>query len=182
MKKGIKTIGFDDGPFVKGQEKTVIVGVIMRGNDYVEGIVRDWITVDGSDSAEKIKTLVKNSRHYNQLKAVFIHGSTMGGFNLLDFRELKKIRKPVITVLRKKPSGKAVKAVKKYFKEKEKIVQSQPEFFKYKQAYFQAVNVEKQKAIELIEKTTRMGNIPEPVRLAHLIATAYVKGESNARA
>ena len=39
MKSGLRILGLDDGPFKRDSDtKTVLVGVLMRVNSYVEGI------------------------------------------------------------------------------------------------------------------------------------------------
>ena len=50
MKREIHILGIDDMPFSFGDRDTDIVGVVMRGNSYVEGILRSTVTVDGMDA------------------------------------------------------------------------------------------------------------------------------------
>ena len=47
--------------------------------------------------------------------------------------------------------------------------------------YINRAGISLNDAIMLINKTTYMGNIPEPVRMAHLVATAIKNKESHGR-
>jgi len=53
---------------------------------------------------------------------------------------------------------------------------------KDKRVYFQCYGIEKNDAEEIIKKTSTMSLIPEPLRVAHLIATGFILGESVGRA
>ena len=44
--------------------------------------------------------------------------------------------------------------------------------------YVQAVGLEPETAFEVVRVTTRTGLIPEPLRLAHIVASAVMTGES----
>ena len=50
-----------------------------------------------------------------------------------------------------------------------------------KKLYINCSGISQNEAIYLIKKTTVMGNIPEPIRMAHLIATAIINGESHGK-
>jgi hypothetical protein len=51
-----------------------------------------------------------------------------------------------------------------------------------KKVYYQAVGMEDNEAEEIIQLSSTHSDIPEPLRVAHLIAGAIVKGESSGRA
>lgn len=54
FKKEIRVIGIDDSPFNKFKDKkALIVGVVMRGGLYVDGILSAKVDVDGDDSTKK---------------------------------------------------------------------------------------------------------------------------------
>jgi hypothetical protein len=51
-----------------------------------------------------------------------------------------------------------------------------------RRVYYQHVGLEENETKEIIELSTTHSFIPEPLRVAHLIATGIVKGESEGRA
>ena len=182
MKSGIKTVGIDDGHFTKDNDKeTLVVGAVVRGNIELEGVLRTHIEIDGCDATEKIIEMIKKSRHYRQLKAVFTNSIMLGGLNILDINQMyEELGISVIAVLRKEPNiQKLVDGIKERFPEKAEILVEYGKPKRFGKIYYYSVgkNVE-----ELIKITTRKGSIPEPIRLAHLIATGVTLGESRGRA
>lgn len=185
MKQEIRILGIDDGSFSKKDKKVLIAGVVMRGNSSVDGTLSSEITVDGLDSTEKIIEMVNKSKHKGQLKCIMTHGSTLGGFNLIDISEIyKKTKIPVIAVVRREPKLRDVlDALKNLPHEKERIVTMKNcgDVHKYKKIYFQVSGLELHEAQEIIDKSIKRGNFPEPVRMAHIIASGITKGESHGR-
>lgn len=187
MKAQARVLGIDDGCFEKFRSRTaLVVGIVSRLDGYVEGILATKIQVDGADSTAKLASMIKNSRFGAQLRAIMIHGFTLAGFNIVDIYTLhKKTKIPVICVLRKHPDeGKVLNALKR-LKNKEKKIKLFKKVGKMEKSgslYFKAIGIDDQEAKNLIKKTTHRGNMPEPVRLAHLIASGVSRGESKGRA
>lgn len=189
MKKEIRVIGIDDGPFSFHQSRVTIIGAIVRGNSYLEGILKTEIDVDGTDATKRISTSIKKSRYRSQIKAIFLDGAALGGFNIVDIDALHTATKtPVITLTRKRPNLQKMKqALIGHFTDWEprwnllsknkiyKIEEPYPLYIKYVGITFDA-------AKRLITHTTRQGAIPEPLRIAHIIATGVTQGESSGRA
>lgn len=181
MKTGIKTVGIDEGHWTRNQKETVLIGAIVRGNIELEGVLKTSITVDGNDGTEKIIEMVGKSRFYPQLKAVFINSIVLAGVNVVNIKEIhEKLDMPVIAIVRKIPQTKRlIEGIKETFPEKAERLKSYGPPKKFGAVYYYAAgeNIE-----ELIKVTTRRGNIPEPIRLAHIIASGITLGESRGRA
>ena len=104
MKKEIRILGIDDMPFSFNDEKTGIVGVVMRGGTYLEGVLKSEVEIDGRDASDAIINMVKNSRHAGQLKIIMVDGVALGGFNVIDGEKIyNETNLPVITVTREFP-------------------------------------------------------------------------------
>jgi hypothetical protein len=187
MKDEIRVLGIDDGYFLKhGGKNVLVVGAILRGNKDLEGVISCHITKDGNDSTKRLIGLVNGSRHKNQLRYMITNGTTLGGFNLLDINELyRKTRVPVLAVLRKKPDQQKVERALDHFPDKRKRLERMRkagQIYSYRRLYFQMAGLTEGQARELIDKTVKIGNLPEPVRIAHLIASGVTYGESTKRA
>jgi endonuclease V-like protein UPF0215 family len=113
-------------------------------------------------------------------------GIALGGFNVIDIEGLyQSLKIPVSTITRKEPDLVLIKnTLKGHFADWErrwKIIQNlkleridtnyNPLFVKY-------IGITKNDLQRLIRLTTVQGVLPEPIRVAHLIASAMVKGES----
>ena len=189
MKSGLRVLGLDDGPFQKFRDATtVIVGVIMRLDSYVEGVsIRD-ITVDGMDCTETVMSMI-NGRFKDDIDFIMSNGITFAGFNILDITGInEKTGIPVIAITRKKPAMESIfSALSLHFKDAEQrikiIKKTSVDEIKYwdKTLYINRAGTSLNDAVMLIKKATRTGNIPEPVRMAHLIATAIKNKESHGR-
>lgn len=195
IKPEIRIIGIDDGSFEpKNQEETCLAGVISRGGKYVDGVLVDKIKIDGTDSSSTIANMINKSRHKDQLRIVMTSGITFGGFNVLDVNEVfEKTGLPLIVVSRDQPNMESVKnAIKNLpnWRERWKILKSAGDIIpvetkssekRKSTIYIQIKGIKKEDAIEVIKMTSTRSSIPEPIRLAHLIATGIARGESIGR-
>jgi hypothetical protein len=187
MKDEIRVLGIDDGYFLKhGDKKVLVVGAVLRGNKDLDGVLSCHIDKDGTDSTKRLIHLINNSKHKNQLRYIITNGTTLGGFNILDIKELyARTNVPVLAVLRKRPNQQKVERALNHFPDKKnrlERIRKAGEIYTYRNLYFQAAGLDESEAKELIEKTTKGSNIPEPVRVAHLIASGVTYGESTKRA
>ena len=188
VKPQIRVVGFDDGTFSfsskLGREKTILTGVVMKGSQEVVGVLSRWITVDGRDATDAMIDAVLNSR-FKDLRVILLRGITYGGFNVVDVERLYRgTGLPVVVVVRKKPDLKAMEtALRKHFPDAEErieLLRKAPPLAELLpgKLYIQAAGVDERTAEEVDRVTTKTGLIPEPLRLAHMIASAVMTGES----
>ena len=182
IKREIRVLGIDDGtfvPHVKG--KVLVVGAVFRGGYWLEGIMRTNIDVDGLDSTDKLSSMIINSSHYQQLRVIILNGITFGGFNVVDIEKLNLLTKlPVITVTRERPDlDEIYKALKNLPERKQRwemiLRAGEPaEVITRNQAakiYVQTAGISIDDAKKILRSTSTRSNIPEALRVAHLIAS-----------
>ena len=190
MKRQARVLGIDDSEF-KFRDSTVpIAGAVIRAPSYIEAVMRTEITVDGRDACGAIVGMVGASRYRDQLRLILIDGVTLGGFNAVDISLLyDTLGIPVATVTRERPDMEKMKnALEKHFadwKERYEII-SKHSLEKIRtgdySVYTAYVGIQKKDLEQVLRDTTIRGAIPEPLRIAHLIATAFARGESRGRA
>ncbi len=195
IKPEIRILGFDDGSFESEfDEKCCLVGVVMRGGEWVDGVLVDEISIDGFDSTSTIIDMIESSRHKDQLRVVLSSGITFGGFNVLDVgRVYEETGLPVIVVSREEPDMDSVKSALKNLENWEdrweKLV-SAGDIIPVERVgsgerkstiYIQVEGMGVEDAKELVDMVATRSSIPEPLRLAHLIGTAISRGESVGR-
>ena len=186
VKKEIRVLGIDDSPFNKLKDKEIlIVGVVMRGGLHVDGILSTKTEVDGNDATEKIIKMINKCKFKPQLQCIFLNGIAVGGFNIIDIQELnKKTKLPVIVVIRRMPDIENIKKTLIKIKQRNKIklLEKAGKVIQINYIFVQLVGIKLEKAREILNVVCTRSLLPEPLRLAHIIAAGIVVGESKGRA
>lgn len=190
MKDQARVLGIDDGPFVKGTGRAALAGVLVCPPGYVEGVIVSSCQVDGDDANGAIVAMVRDSRFFEQVRMVMVDGAALGGFNVVDVRALsEQLGVPVMTVSRDEPDMGAIRsALKAHFPDWERRFEIisrnhvRPVEVPDGRVYVTSEGIEEREADAMVRRCTVRGCLPEPVRLAHLVATALVRGESRGRA
>ncbi|MBS3114543.1 DUF99 family protein [Candidatus Woesearchaeota archaeon] len=186
VKKEIRVIGIDDAPFNKfNDSKVLVVGVVMRGGSWVDGILSTKVAVDGDDSTKKIIEMINKCKFKPQLQCIFLDGIAVGGFNVIDVKELsKKTKLPVMVIIRRQPDIENIKKtlIKIKKQQKIKLIEKVGEVIKLDNIFVQLTGIDLEKARKILKIVCTRSLLPEPIRLAHLIASGIVVGESKGRA
>jgi uncharacterized protein len=188
VKPEIRILGIDDSALFN--EKVMIVGAIFRGGDWIDGILRSEITKDGLDATEVICKMITKSKHHGQIRVVILDGITYGGFNVVDIQMLyRKTGIPVIVVMRSYPDFEKIKSALKHFSDGEvrwtiiKRAGAIEKIFGEKNPiYVQRAGIGLETVEKIVRLTSIRSSIPEPLRVAHLIATGIILGESRGKA
>ena len=189
IKKEIRVLGIDDSPFDKHKKgNCLVVCTVFRGASFMDGLISFHVTVDGYDATQAIIKHVKASKHYKQLNCIMINGIALAGFNVVDIQEInKQLKLPVIIVTRRKPNIDNIKRILKRLKQEEKIKLIEKAgtpktvIIKNKPIYFQHAGISEEIAADIIKLTAVHGLMPEPLRIAHIIASGVVLGENRGR-
>ena len=182
VKPEIRVLGIDDGKFVPHSKMQVlVVGVVFRAGNCLEGVMSTKVTVDGFDATENLAAMIKNSPHYKQLRVIMLNGITLGGFNVVDIKALNdQTGLPIIAVTTRKPDLRKVKSALKNLPESEKrwtAVHNAGEIFSTsmrggkQKVYLEVVGIKENAAIEILKRTATRSKTPEPLRVAHLVAS-----------
>jgi hypothetical protein len=191
VKREIRILGIDDAPFEKSRkERVLVIGTIFRGGEYLDGVLSTRIEPDGKDSTQRLVEMISQSKHKDQLRVIMIDGIALAGFNVVDVGKLYKETKiPIIVTIRKMPEFlKIKKALRRFddYKERYAKIKRAGRVYSTKlrwgKIYFQVKGISREDAEEIIKKSSKHGIIPEPIRIAHLIASGVVLGESRGRA
>jgi len=186
MKKEIRILGIDDAPFDKFKKgKVLVVGTVFRGGSFCDGVLSTKVTIDGNDATRKLIKLVNKTKHKPQLQYIILDGIALGGFNVVDIEELyKKTSLPVIVVIRRMPDRKKIIAtlMKINMKPKITLIEKAGRVYRVNNIFVQLKGLTKEKAKEVLKISCTRSLLPEPIRVAHLIASGIVLGESRGSA
>jgi endonuclease V-like protein UPF0215 family len=180
IKPEIRILGIDDGRFVPHTEgEVIVVGVVFRGGCSLDGVMHTHVAIDGFDATEQLASMINSSPHCKQIRLIMLNGITLGGFNIVDIKKLNFDTKlPVIALTPEKPDLESVyKALLNLPRAEErwKIVLSAGEIHEvvclYKKIYMELVGISITDAEEIVKLTLKNSSLPEPLRVAHLIAS-----------
>jgi len=182
----LRVVGVEDGGFSRESSgcavpKALFVCVLLHGN-WIEDFQVDEITVDGLDASEKLISMLRRLAFH----AVMLAGVSFAGFNLVDptlvFEEFSK---PVIIVSRTKPDNVAVKnALLRHFEdwqirwgifEKLGSIHEVVSIVNEAPMYAEVIGENIKWARGLIRDSAVCCRIPEPIRIARLIARGLTR-------
>lgn len=176
-------IGFDDAPFHKDQTEPVpLVGAVFAGERF-DGLVIDEITRDGDDVTDTIIRSVRHGRFAEHVRLVMLQGVTFAGFNVVDARRLhEELDTPVLIVARHQPDMGAIHdALRTHILDgvrKWSRIASLGPMEPMRGVWVQRVGLSAERAEATLAQFCRHSRMPEPLRVAHLVAGALVRGES----
>jgi endonuclease V-like protein UPF0215 family len=186
MKPETRVLGIDDSPFDKFIDKTaLVIGCFYRSNKLLEGVLSIRVDVDGNDATIKIINMINSSKFKPQIQIIFLDGIAVAGLNIVDIKEVyTKTKIPVIIVIRREPRIKSIISVLEKLNMNNKInyVKNAGRVYKYKNIYFQKSGINEELAKDFLKISIKSSEIPEAVRIAHIIGAGIIKGESKGRA
>jgi len=182
VKPEIRVLGIDDGMFTPHSEEMAdVVGVVFRGGYWLDGFMHTQVQVDGMDATEKLTQMITESPHYQQLRVIMLNGVTLAGFNVVDIAELhKKTKLPVIAVTRDSPDFEDIRKALSNLPQMEarwKSIEKAGTIHRVctrdgeAPIHVHAVGISDRMTERIIRSTSTRSNIPEPLRVAHIIAS-----------
>jgi len=177
-KKGVRVLGVSES-FDKDDTRSVVAGVVMRGDLRIDGFSVCTPSIGGKDSTEEF-TMMFNRLNRRDIRAWLLGGSVISWFNIVDIHELyERTRTPVICISYH-PSDGIEKYLKEYFPDDwqtrldllektggRKTIQLQTGH----SLYLSVAGIGHIRARNLVDKLTIDGRVPEPVRVARTIAS-----------
>ena len=160
------------------RDRSVLAGLVARKDKVIDGFAFGEITVGGMDATDGVLELVK-SLDRNDINLVMLNGCVVAWFNVIDLTRLHDILKlPIVCVTYEESEG-----LEKYFKEyfpddwEERIIVYERNSGRkeallhtgYK-IFLRELGIEFDDALRILNDFTLQGGIPEPLRLAKLLA------------
>jgi endonuclease V-like protein UPF0215 family len=180
-------LGIDDGPFHKGQAHDVpIVGVMMEGSAIVEGVALTTFPVDGDGVTTLLAEWIESLRWKRALQAVMFGGATIAGLAIIDIEALaERTGLPCISVTRRPPSNAQVRralASADLTDRAEQLDRLPPAVAVARNLYVSSAGTTLARTKAIVHATSTKSKLPEPLRVAHLVAAALERGQSRGRA
>jgi endonuclease V-like protein UPF0215 family len=181
------TVAVDDGPFERdGQDAVAIAGAVFTQTRF-DGVITGHITRDGDDASIRIAEMLTSSPFHDHVQLLWLGGITVGGFNVVDVAALSEaIERPVVTVARKPPDMASIEAALRgpvpggELKWRRLLAAGPME--PCGGLWVQRSGIELAPVREAMARLTVHGALPEPLRVAHLLAGGLARGVSRGRA
>lgn len=185
-KKGIRALGISES-FRKGiSKRSILAGVVMRADMILDGFTFSRVDVGGMDATEKIIEMYEAlDRH--DINILLLNGCVISWYNVIDLNHVADaVALPLISITYNDSKG-----LEKYFKENfPKDSQHRIEVY-HKNGprtplrlhtghiiYTRFLNIRKEETLRLLNKFTLHGAVPEPLRIARLIARSLMRASS----
>ena len=183
-KKGIRGLAIAES-FSQNSKKSVLSGIVMSTDLVIDGFVFGHSTVGGDDATDAILEMYEKLDRQD-VSFLLISGIVISLYNIIDMKRIsEKIGLPVIGITYEESSG-IEDAIKHHF----------PESYKSKLTEYSKLEPRKKitlhtsynlyvrnegctvlEAKQLLDKVTSQGSIPEPLRIAQLLANTLLKAK-----
>jgi endonuclease V-like protein UPF0215 family len=180
-------VAFDDAPFAREHRGDVAIAGVVFAGDRLDGVLSGKVRRDGANAAREIVRLVGGSRFAPQIQLVMLQGIAMAGFNVVDaFAIHRELGVPVLVVSRHEPDRDSVRdallghvpgGARKW-----RLVERLGAMEPVGSVWVQRVGIERRDAEQVVRRFAVHSSLPEPLRVAHIVAGGLETGESRGRA
>ncbi len=184
-KKGIRALGIAES-FRKGiGSKSILAGVVMRSDLIIDGFVFSNATIGGDDATHSIIQMFQTLNR-NDINVIILGGAVISLYNIIDVDLVgEETETPVICITFEASEGlqphikhhfpkswrQKLKAYKKLGKRYELKLKTGYKIF------VRNFGVTESQAKRALDKFTLQGALPEPIRLAKILARAKLDSE-----
>ena len=184
-KRGLRVLGVAES-FRKNGQSSTLAGVVMRGDFLVDGIVLGKSSVGGDDATSSIASLHRRLRR-DDVGLILVSGAILSFYNIVDADLLSsKSKLPVICLTYKETSG-IEGSIRRRFPDA-----AEPKLLAYGRlgerikvklatgstVYVRLSGVDPATAKKVLDIFTLQGSVPEPIKVAKLVARAAMARRS----
>ena len=183
-KSGIRGLAIAES-FSQNSKKSVLSGIVMSTDLVIDGFVMGHSTVGGDDATDVILSMYEELGR-SDVSFLLISGIIISSYNMIDVKRIsEKIGLPVIAITHDESDG-IEDAIKHHF----------PDSYKSKIAEYSKLGSREKITLhtshnlyirnegctilevkQLLDKITTQGSIPEPLRIAQLLANTLLKAK-----
>lgn len=178
-KKAIRALGMAES-FRPTASKSTLAGVVMRTDLVVDGFVLGSATVGGDDATSSLLRMYRRLRRLD-VNVIMVSGGVISRYNVVDVDELaSKSGVPVVCLTFNESKGVMEEAMRRRFPRAEAAARIE----RYRKlggrtsvslrtgqrVYVRTAGISEEDAKKVLDAFTLQGGVPEPVRLARLLA------------
>ena len=184
-KKAIRALGMAES-FRKSSEKAFLAGVVMRSDLIIDGFTINRSTISGDDATDSV-TALYSSLGRQDINLIMIGGAIISMYNIINLnRVFEETGKPVLAVTYR-PSEGIEDAIKKHFPDNwESKLEAYRRLGPRREirlkngfkVFVRNIGMDDYDSRLILNKFTVFGRIPEPIRVARLLARGLISWEA----
>jgi len=182
-KRAFRTLGISES-FVKGlSDKSILAGVVFRSDGIIDGFTFSRATVGGMDATEKIIEMYRALKR-DDINVLMLNGCVISWYNVIDLEMVhKETSIPLICATYEESPG-----LEKYFRElfpsdyerrievyRRNGPRTPVKLHTGHEIYIRFLGMSLDEAKGILNKLTLHGAIPEPLRVARLLARGIMR-------
>jgi hypothetical protein len=180
-------IAVDDAPFARDACGSVLVVGTVYAGLRLEAVLSTRVRRDGADATRALAARIASSRYAVHTRLVMMQGIALAGFNVVDIHALHEaLGMAVLVVARRPPSLPAIRAALlgrvRGGARKWALIEKAGPMEPAAGLMVQRAGISLADAGAVVARLAVNGAIPEPLRVAHLIAGGVTTGQSRGRA
>ncbi len=179
-KRGLRALGIAES--YSGRERSMLGGIVMRKDLRVDGMACTHVTVGGMDATDAVLRLIADLRR-RDINLLLISGCVIAWYNIIDPEEIaRRTSLPVVVVTYEESEG-LEDDIRRHFPEDAERLSA------YRRlgprtpvplhtghtVYLRVSGIATADAARLCNDFTLEGKVPEPVRIAQLLARAVLR-------
>lgn len=181
-KKAIRALGVAES-FRPAAKKSTLAGVVMRTDLVVDGFVFGAATVGGDDATSSVLRMYRRLKRAD-INLIMLSGCIISRYNIIDVDELARRSGLPVVCLTYNESGGIEGAIRRHFEHPEERIESYRRLGGRTRvllrtgcrAYVRNAQISDADAKSVLDAFTLQGGVPEPIRLARLLARSRPAG------
>jgi len=183
-KPGLRALGIAES-FVRSIPYSILAGMVMRADLRVDGLAYARAAIGGDDATQAVLDIY-HQLDRKDINVILLEGAVLSWYNVVDLQEIwRKTGRPLICLTYHSSPG-LERCIGEHFPESEEkmlryrnlgersLIRLKTGYMVYVRAY----GADLEEARILLNKFTRDGRKPEPLRLAGLAARAALRKET----
>lgn len=180
-KKGFRVLGIAES-FRRPVKKSVLAGPVMRKDLVIDGVVTGSATIEGDDATDSVVNMINGLRR-SDINCIMLGGLIISMYNIIDSNQiLLRTGIPVIAVTYNESKGIEQILINRFHPNANTKLDSYSGLGQRREVtlhtgssvFVRFVGLSLKHAILILNSFTLQGSIPEPIRVAKLMARAYL--------
>jgi hypothetical protein len=179
-KRGLRVLGVAES--FTGRASSTMAGVVMRKDLRIDGVALASLTVGGMDATDAVLAIIETLGR-RDINVAMVSGSVVAWFNILDPEAISdRSGLPVIVVTYEDSEGLEEEILHHFPGDEDRLRAYRKlgdrvpvELEGGAQIFIRATGISPEDAARVLKDFTRDGKVPEPVRVARLVARAAMR-------